>query len=85
MRPLVYTDVLQIHYTTYIYIYIQSTTDKSDSQGTGKRVQLIEMSELSEIQNIMQINRATCSVRVTEMWNYAKINNINVVFNNITY
>ena len=35
----------------------------SDSQGTGKRVRLIEMSELSEIQNIMQINRATCSVK----------------------
>ena len=39
----------------YIYIYIQSTPDKSDSQGTGKSVRLSEMSDLSEIKNIMQI------------------------------
>ena len=57
---------------------IQSTSDKSDSQGTGESVRLSEMSDLSEIQNIMQIRCATRSVsqRVTEMWNYAKINNI---------
>ena len=42
-------------YTTLTYIYIQSTPDKSDSQGTGKSVRLSEMSDLSEIQNIMQI------------------------------
>ena len=42
-------DILQ-----YI-LYIQSTPDKSDSQGTGKNVRLSEMSDLSEIQNIMQI------------------------------
>ena len=34
---------------------IQSTPDKSDSQGTWKNVRLSEMSDLSEIQNIMQI------------------------------
>ena len=34
-------------------IYIQSTPDKSDSQGTGKSVRLSEMSDLSEINNIM--------------------------------
>ena len=39
----------------YIYIYIQSTPDKSDSQGTDKNVRLSEMSDLSEIQNIMKI------------------------------
>ena len=60
------------------YIYIQSTPDKSDSQGTGKSVPLSEMSDLSEIQNIMQIKHEMRSVseRVTEMWNYATINNI---------
>ena len=36
-------------------IYIQSTPDKSDSQGTGKSVRLSDMSDLSEIKNIMQI------------------------------
>ena len=36
-------------------MYIQSTPDKSDSQGTEKCVRLSEMSDLSEIQNIMQI------------------------------
>ena len=39
----------------YIYIYTQSTPDKSDSQGTEKSVRHSEMSDLSEIQNIMQI------------------------------
>ena len=39
----------------FLYMYIQSTLDKSDSQGTGKSVRLSEMSDLSEIQNIMQI------------------------------
>ena len=34
---------------------IQSTPDKSDSQGTGKSVRLSEMSDLSENQNSMQI------------------------------
>ena len=38
----------------YIYIYIQSTPDKSDTQGTGKGVRLSEMSDLSDIHNIMQ-------------------------------
>ena len=38
-----------------IYNYIQSTPDKSDSQGTGKSVRLSEMSDLSEIQNIIQM------------------------------
>ena len=38
---------------TNIYIYIQSTPDKSDSQVTGKSVRLSEMSDLSEIKNIM--------------------------------
>ena len=34
----------------YVNIYnIQSTPDKSDSQGTGKSVRLSEMSDLSEI------------------------------------
>ena len=37
------------------YLLIQSTPDNSDSQGTGKSVQLSEMSDLSEIQNTMQI------------------------------
>ena len=55
--------LLSINIYIYIYIYIQSTPDRSDSQGTGKRVRLIEMSELSEIQNIKQINSATCSVK----------------------
>ena len=41
---------------------IQSTPDKSDSQGTGKIIRLSEMSDLSEIQNIMQIRRAMHSV-----------------------
>ena len=45
---------------TYRYAYntnnnIQSTPDKSESQGTWKNVRLNEMSDLSEIQNIMQI------------------------------
>ena len=59
-------------------IYIQSTPDKSDSQGTGKSVRLSEMSDLSEIQNIMQIRHEmlSASKMVTEMWNYATINNI---------
>ena len=38
-----------------MHINIQSTPDKSDSQGTGKSVRLGEMSDLYEIQNIMQI------------------------------
>ena len=38
-----------------MYIYIHSTTDKSDTQGIGKSIRLNEMSDLSEIQNIMQI------------------------------
>ena len=42
-------------------IYIQLTPDKSDSQGTGKNVRLSEISDLSEIQNMMQIR--------DEMWN----------------
>ena len=46
------------HVLIYIYIYIQSTTDKSDSQGTGKSVPLSEMSDLSEIHNMMQIRYA---------------------------
>ena len=41
---------------------IQSTPDKSDSQVTGKSVQLSEISDLSEIKNIMQIRHATRSV-----------------------
>ena len=40
-------------------IYIQSTPDKSDSQVTGKSVRLSEMSDLSDIKNIMQIRHAT--------------------------
>ena len=48
------SDIIIIYYI-YIYIYIQSTPNKSDSQGTGKSVRLSEMSDLSEIQNIMQI------------------------------
>ena len=36
-------------------LHIQSTPDKSDSQGTGKSVRLSEMSDLSDIKNIMQI------------------------------
>ena len=43
-------------------MYIQSTPDKWDSHGTGKSVRLSEMSDLSEIHNIMQIRRATRSV-----------------------
>ena len=42
-------------------IYIQSTPDKSDSQGTGKSVQISEMSDLSEINNIMQMRYEMCS------------------------
>ena len=38
-----------------LYIHIQSTPDNSDSQRTGKSVRLSEMSDLSEINNIMQI------------------------------
>ena len=38
-----------------MYMYIQSTPDKSDSQGTGKSVPLSEMSDLSDIKNSMQI------------------------------
>ena len=41
---------------------LQSTPDKSDTQGTGKSVQLSEMSDLSEIQNIMQIRHEMRSV-----------------------
>ena len=40
---------------TLSYQYIQSTPDKADSQGTGKSVRLSEMSDLSDIKNIMQI------------------------------
>ena len=36
-------------------IELQSIRDKSDSQGTGKSLRLSEMSDLSEIKNIMQI------------------------------
>ena len=36
-------------------ILVQSTPDKSNSQGTGKSVRLSEMSDLSEIKKIMQI------------------------------
>ena len=43
-----------------ICIYIQSTPDKSDSQGTGKSVRLRYVSDLSEIQNIMQIRHEMC-------------------------
>ena len=45
-----------------IYIYIQSTPDKSDSQGTAKSVRLSDVSDLSEIQNIMQIRHEMRSV-----------------------
>ena len=63
------TIVLEYAIYIYIYIYTQSTPDKSDSQGTGKSVRLSEMSDLSEIQNIIQIRHEMCSVseRVTEM------------------
>ena len=44
------------------YLYIQSTPDKSDSQGTWKIVRLSEMSDLSEIQNYMQIRHEMRSV-----------------------
>ena len=37
----------------YPYTYIQSTPDKADSQGTGKSVRLSDISDLSEIKNIM--------------------------------
>ena len=40
---------------TQLQIHIQSTPDKSDSQGTGKSVRLSEMFDLPVIQNIMQI------------------------------
>ena len=47
-------------------IILQSTldnlSDRSDSQGAGISVRLSEMSDLSDIQNIMQIRRATPSV-----------------------
>ena len=49
----------------YIHIYIkliQSTPDKSDTQGTGKSVRLSEMPDLSEIQKIMQIRHEMRSV-----------------------
>ena len=54
----------------YIYVYllflldiiIQSTPDKSDSQGTRKSVRLSEMSDLSEIHNYMQIQHEMRSV-----------------------
>ena len=46
----------------YIYIYIQSTPDKSDSKGTGKSIRLSEISDLSEIQNDMQIRHEMRSV-----------------------
>ena len=45
-----------------VYIYTV-TPDKSNSQGTGKSVRLSEMSNLSEIQKIMQIRHTTRSVR----------------------
>ena len=45
--------MMMMVYYTQIYIYIQSTPDKSDSQVTGKSVRLSEMSDLSEIKNIM--------------------------------
>ena len=41
---------------------MQSTPDKSDSQGTRKSVRLSQMSDLSEIQNIMQIRYEMRSV-----------------------
>ena len=47
--------VVNIILDNTIVIYIQSTPDKSDSQGTGKSVRLSEMSDLPDIQNIMQI------------------------------
>ena len=40
-----------------VYI-LQSTLNKSDSQGTAKSFRLSEMSDLSEIQKIMQIRHA---------------------------
>ena len=43
-------------------MFIQSTPDKSDTQGTVKSVQLSEMSDLYEIQNIMQIRHEMRSV-----------------------
>ena len=50
-------------------MHIQSTSDKSDSQGTVKDVRLIEMSDLSEIKNIMQIRHEmrSASYMVTEI------------------
>ena len=59
MNAIIYIDCIYI----YIYIYIQSTPDKSDSQGTWKIVRLSEMSDLSEIQNIMQL-KMKCAARV---------------------
>ena len=58
--------------------HVQSTPDKSDTQWTGKSVRLSEMSDLSEIQNIMKIRHdmRSVSTRVIKMWNYATINNI---------
>ena len=58
--------------------HVQSTPDKSNTQWTGKSVRLSEISDLSEIQNIMQIRHdmRSVSTRVTKMWNYATINNI---------
>ena len=74
LTNIIYINVIYI----YIYIYIQSTPDKSDSQETGKIVRLSEMSDLSEIKNIMQIRHEilSASLIITEIWNYATISNI---------
>ena len=45
-----------------IIIQIHSTPDKSDSQGTGKSVRLSDISDLSEIQNSIQIRHEIRSV-----------------------
>ena len=57
---------------------MQSITDKSHWQGTEKSVRLSEMSDLSEILNIMQIRHEMrrASLIMTEIWNYATIDNI---------
>ena len=62
--PLIVTVILynyENHIYVYIYIYIYSKLPiyKSDSQGTGKIVRLSDMSDLSEIHNIMLIIHAT--------------------------
>ena len=60
-------------------MHIQSTPDKSDSQGTGKSFRLSEMSDLSEIKNIMQIKYirdAQRELKGYRKWNYATIYNI---------